>query len=46
MLAHVAETLKSPARQRETMPEFIEAWNLMQQARPDESDKPSLAMGR
>jgi hypothetical protein len=35
MLAHVAETLKSPPRQRETMPEFIEAWDLMQQARPD-----------
>jgi hypothetical protein len=46
MLAHVAETLKSPARQRETMPEFVEAWNLMQQARSDENDKPQLAMGR
>jgi hypothetical protein len=46
MLAHVAETLKSPARQRETMPEFIEAWSLMQQARPDQNDKPSLATGR
>lgn len=46
MLAHVAETLKSPARQRETMPEFMEAWNLMQQARPDESEKTAQAMGR
>jgi len=46
MLAHVAETLKSPARQRETMPEFIEAWNLMQQARPDAYERASLAMGR
>lgn len=44
MLAHVSETLKSPARQRETMPEFIEAWNLMQRARPVERN--SLAMGR
>lgn len=46
MLAHVAETLKSPARQRETMPEFIEAWNLMQRVRPDANEKISLAMGR
>jgi len=46
VLAHVEETLKSPARLRETMPEFVEAWNLMQQARPDQNDKPSLAMGR
>ena len=46
MLAHVAEVLKSPARQRENMPEFIEAWNLMQQARPDEYERASLAMGR
>ncbi len=44
MLAHVSETLKSPPRRRETMPEFLEAWNLMQQARPTE--KNSLAMGR
>ncbi len=44
MLTHISETLKSPARQRETMPEFIEAWNLMQQARPVEHN--SLAMGR
>jgi hypothetical protein len=44
MLAHIAETLKSPPRQRETMPEFVEAWNLMQQARPD--SKTSFAMGR
>jgi hypothetical protein len=42
MLAHVAETLKSPPRQRETMPEFVEAWNLMQEARP--VDRNSLAM--
>jgi hypothetical protein len=46
MLAHVAETLKSPARQRETMPEFIEAWNLMLQARPDANERTALAMGR
>ncbi len=46
MLAHVAETLKSPARQRETMPEFIEAWNLMLRARPDANERTSLAMGR
>ena len=44
MLAHIFETLKSPARQRETMPEFVEAWHLMQQARPVERN--SLAMGR
>jgi len=44
MLAHVAETLKSPPRQRETMPEFVEAWNLMQEARPVERN--SLAMGQ
>jgi hypothetical protein len=44
MLAHIAETLKSPARQRETMPEFVEAWNLMLQARPEEHT--SFAMGR
>jgi hypothetical protein len=44
MLAHVAETLKSPARQREDMPEFKLAWNLMQRARP--ADHVSLAMGR
>jgi hypothetical protein len=44
MLARVAETLKSPARQRETMPEFIETWNLMQQARPDA--KTSFAISR
>ena len=44
MLAHVAETLKSPPRQRETMPEFVEAWNLMQEARP--VDRNSLAMGQ
>jgi hypothetical protein len=44
MLAHVAETLKSSARQRETMPEFKQAWELMQQARPGERD--SLAMGQ
>jgi hypothetical protein len=42
MLAHVSETLKSPPRQRETMPEFVEAWNLMQEARP--VDRNSLAM--
>lgn len=46
MLAHVAETLKSPARQRETMPEFVEAWNLMLRARPDVNERTSLAMGR
>jgi hypothetical protein len=46
MLAHIAETLKSPARQRETMPEFVEAWSLMQQARPDQTERASLAMGR
>jgi hypothetical protein len=44
MLVHIAETLKSPARQRETMPEFVEAWHLMQQARSVERN--SLAMGR
>jgi hypothetical protein len=44
MLAHIWETLKSPARQRETMPEFTEAWNLMQLARPIERN--SLALGR
>lgn len=44
MLAHISETLKSPPRQRETMPEFTEAWNLMQQARPVARN--SLAMGR
>jgi hypothetical protein len=44
MLAHISETLKSPARQRETMPEFAEAWHLMQQASPIERN--SLAMGR
>ncbi len=44
MLAHISETLKSPARQRETMPEFLDAWKLMQQARPAERN--SLAMGR
>ena len=36
MLAHISETLKAPARQRETLPEFIEAWNLMEKARPIE----------
>jgi hypothetical protein len=46
MLAHVAEALKSPAHQRENMPEFIEAWNLMQQARPDDYERASLAVGR
>jgi hypothetical protein len=46
MLAHVAETLKSPAHQRETMPEFVEAWNLMLRARPDANERTSLAMGR
>jgi hypothetical protein len=46
MLAHVAETLKSPAHQRETMPEFIEAWDLMLRARPDANERTSLAMGR
>jgi hypothetical protein len=44
MLAHVAETLKSPARQREDMPDFKMAWSLMQRARP--ADRISLAMGR
>jgi hypothetical protein len=44
MLARIAATLKSPARERETMPEFVEAWNLMQQARPE--GKTSFAMGR
>jgi len=44
MLAHIGETLKSPARQREDMPEFQQAWNLMQRARP--ADHTSLAMGR
>jgi hypothetical protein len=44
MLAHIAETLKSPARQRETMPEFEQAWKLMEQARPNERN--SLAMGQ
>jgi hypothetical protein len=44
MLAHISETLKGPPRQRETMPEFTQAWNLMQQARPVERN--SLAMGR
>jgi hypothetical protein len=46
MLAHVAETLKSPAHERENMPEFIDAWDLMQRARPGASEKTSLAMGR
>lgn len=46
LLAHVAETLKSPARQRETMPEFLEAWNLMQQARPDDRENTAQVMGR
>jgi hypothetical protein len=45
-LAHVAEALKSPARQREAMPEFIEVWNLMLRARPDTNERTSLAMGR
>jgi len=44
MLAHISETLKAPPHQRETMPEFQVAWNLMQQARPVERN--SLAMGR
>lgn len=44
MLAHIAETLKSPARQREDMPDFKMAWSLMQRARP--ADHTSLAMGR
>jgi hypothetical protein len=44
MLAHVAETLKSPARQREDMPDFKMAWSWMQRARP--VDRISLAMGR
>jgi hypothetical protein len=44
MLAHIAETLKSPARQRETMPEFEQAWKLMEQSRPGERN--SLAMGQ
>jgi hypothetical protein len=44
MLAHIAQTLKSPPRQRETMPEFAAAWKLMQQARP--ASHASLAMGR
>jgi hypothetical protein len=46
MLAHIAETLKSPARQRETMPEFEQAWQLMQQARPGPGERNSLAMGQ
>jgi hypothetical protein len=46
VLAHVAETLKSPARQRETMPEFVEAWDLMLQARPDKDERALLARGR
>jgi hypothetical protein len=44
MLAHIAETLKSPARQRETMPEFEQAWKLMEQSRPNEPN--SLAMSQ
>ena len=44
MLAHVAETLKSSARQREDMPDFKMAWSLMLRARP--TDRVSLAMGR
>lgn len=44
MLAHIAETLKGPPRQRETMPEFVEAWSLMQRARPDA--KSSFAVAR
>jgi hypothetical protein len=44
LLAHIQEMLKTPPRQRETMPEFVEVWNLMQEARPDENN--SLAMGR
>ncbi len=30
LLAHVAEVLKSPAHSRETMPEFKEAWSLLE----------------
>lgn len=44
MMAHVAEMLKSPPRQRETMPDFVEAWDLMLQARPE--PPPAYAMGR
>jgi hypothetical protein len=33
ILAHVDAVLKSPARRRETLPNFKEAWNLLQQAR-------------
>jgi len=33
ILAHVDAELKSPARRRETLPDFKEAWNLLQQAR-------------
>lgn len=46
MLAHIAETLRSPARQRESIPEFMEAWNLMQRARPDDDEKTAQAIGR
>jgi hypothetical protein len=44
MLAHVDDVLKSPAHRRETMPEFKEAWNLLQRART-ETNTP-LAMKR
>jgi hypothetical protein len=44
LLAHIGETLKSPARQRETMPEFEQVWKLMEQSRPNERN--SLAMGQ
>lgn len=42
MLAHVDDVLKSPAHRRETMPEFKEAWSLMQEARAE--THPSLAI--
>ena len=45
VLAHISEMLKSPARQRETMPEFEVAWGLMQQAQPA-GRATALAMGR
>jgi hypothetical protein len=44
MLAHVAETLRSSARQREDILEFQQAWDLMEKARP--VDRNSLAMGQ
>jgi hypothetical protein len=44
ILAHLDYALKSSSRRRETMPEFKEAWNLMEQIRAE--NRPSVAMAQ